>query len=502
MTLAERTVDWIARARSLALRVENFVDGSWEAARGDDAIAKYSPRDGQLLYHVPAGHPEDVHRAVANAKTAFNDGRWALLPVARRKEVLRKLANLLRAHRDEFALRESLDVGKPIGDSFGFDVDAAAESIDFSGEAADKFYGKFYAADASSLSYQLLRPVGVVGAIVGWNFPLVLAAGKIGPALAAGNSVVLKPSEFTSLSASALAELAIEAGVPPGVFNVVTGGPPTGAALAGDPSVDLLTFTGSTKTGKEIMIASGRSNMKRLILECGGKAPNIVFDDCPDLEPVADAVVARAFYNQGEVCAASSRLLVQEGIKDSLVREVIRKAGALTPGDPLLLDTKYGALVNDAHERKVKSYIEHGLTEGATVVYQSDAPRPLNGGFYMGPLIFDRVRPGQRIAQEEIFGPVLSVISFRDEEEALRIANGTIYGLSAIVWTKDIGRAHRVTQAMRAGWVVINATPRPGAGPRMSVLSIGGHKQSGFGLEGGLEGIEQYTSRTAVQWFV
>lgn len=500
--MTDTTIDWVTRSRALPLRVQNFVDGRWESARGKDTIAKHSPRDGQLLYQLPTGSPEEVNRAVASAEAAFKDGRWSLMPVVRRKEVLRNLAALLRGHRDEFALRESLDVGKPIADSLGFDVDAAAETIEFSAEAADKFYGKLYAADRSSLSYQLLRPIGVVGAVVGWNFPLLLAVGKVGPALATGNSVVLKPSEFTSLSASALAELAIEAGMPPGVFNVVHGGPAIGAALARHNSVDLLAFTGSTKTGKAILVASGTSNMKRLILECGGKAPNIVFDDCPDIEAIAEAAVARAFYNQGEVCTASSRLLVQESIKDSLLQLVIRKVAALTPGDPLLPGTKYGALVNEEHQRKVQSYIESGVADGAAVVYRGNSPPPVDGGFYIAPVIFDRVRGSQRIAQEEIFGPVLSVISFRDEEQALQIANETIYGLSAIVWTKDIGRAHRITQAMNAGWVVVNATARPRGGPHISVISIGGHKQSGLGVEGGIEGLEQYTSRTAVQWFV
>ena len=500
--MTDSNIDWIARSRAMPLTVQNLVGGDWQPPCPGKAIAKYSPRDGRELYATPEADPEAVNRAVASAREAFTDGRWSLMPVARRKEILRKLAALLRTQRHEFALRESVDVGKPIAESLAFDVDAAAETIEFSAEAADKLYGKLYSVDPSNLSYQLLRPVGVVGAIVGWNFPLLLAASKIGPALATGNSVILKPSELTSLSAGALGKLALDAGVPPGVLNVVHGGPAVGAALANHGSVDLLSFTGSTNTGKEILIASGRSNMKRLILECGGKAANIVFDDSPDLEAVADAVVARAFYNQGEVCTASSRLLVQESVKDQVLGFITRKVAKLGPGDPLLQETEYGALVSEGHKRKVQRYIEDGLAQGATMVYQGDAAAPVAGGFYMPPLIFDRVRGHQRVAQEEIFGPILSVISFRDEEEALRVANETIYGLSAIVWTKTLGRVHRVTQAMQAGWMVVNATASPRGGPRMSVLSIGGHKQSGLGLEGGIDGLQQYTSSTAVQWFI
>jgi acyl-CoA reductase-like NAD-dependent aldehyde dehydrogenase len=443
-----------------------------------------------------------MEEAVSTARRAFDDGRWSKLPTQRRKDVLHKLASLIEAHKEELALLECLDVGKPISDALGFDVPAAAALIRFNAEAADKFYGKVYGVDQSSLSYQLRRPVGVVAGIVGWNFPLLLATGKIGPALATGNSLVLKPSELTSFSAGRVAELAMDAGVPEGVFNVIHGGGGVGASLAHHSGVDLVTFTGSTHTGKSLLIAAGQSNMKRLILECGGKAPNIVFDDSPNLEAVADAVVTRAFYNQGEVCSASSRLLIQESIKDEFLPILIRKASALSPGDPLRADTKFGAVVSQGHKKKILVYIDSGEREGARRVYQSDASVPHEGGYYIPPVIFDRVSPGQTIAQEEIFGPVLSVISFRDEEEAIQIANSTIYGLSAILWTKDLGRAHRVTQGIKAGLIVVNAIDKPAGGPGKGVMSVGGHKESGAGVEGGLEGLEEYTSRTTVQFFV
>lgn len=495
------SIDWVGRADDLKLEVRNFIDGRYTAV-GGQPLEKYSSRDGRLLCSFGAGHTRDVDDAVAAARRAFDDGRWSKLPVQRRKDVLFKLIASIEQHREELALLECLDVGKPIADALNLDVTMAIGTLKYNAEAADKFHGKVYAADSTSLSYQLRRPRGVVGAVIGWNFPLVLAAGKIGPALATGNSLVLKPSEFTSLSAARIAELALEAGVPEGVFNVVHGAGAVGAAIAQHRDIDLITFTGSTATGKQLLIASGQSNMKRLILECGGKAPNIVFDDAPDLEAVADAVVMRAFFNQGQVCSASSRLLIQDSIQSQLLPLIIRKVQMLTPGDPLKLETKFGAVMSHEHRHKVMGYIESGKREGARIVYESDGPPPFERGAYVAPVIFDRVLPGQKIAQEEIFGPVLSVLSFRDEDEAVRIANDTIYGLSAILWTKDLGRAHRVTQGINAGWIVVNATGKPVGGPGRGIVSLGGHKESGHGIEAGIEGLEEYMSQTTVQYFV
>jgi acyl-CoA reductase-like NAD-dependent aldehyde dehydrogenase len=464
-------------------------------------IQKYGPRDGEVLYEFGAGRLEDVEDAVSSALMALDDGRWSQQPVGRRKAVLQRFAILIEENREELALLESLDVGKPINDALTLDVAGAASAIRYNAEAADKLEARVYAVDRSSLSYQLRRPIGVVGAIVGWNFPLVLAAMKIGPALAMGNSLILKPSELTSLSAGRLAELALEAGIPPGVFNVVNGGPALGEAIARHQKVDLVTFTGSSRTGKRLLVAAGESNMKRLILECGGKAPNVVFDDCPDIEAVAEAVVARAFWNQGEVCSASSRLLVQESVKDSLLKALLRKTSALKPGDPLLRETTFGALVSRSHKEKVSGFIEAGKREGAKPLQPLPFVPPFERGFYLGPTIFDNVSSRQTIAQEEIFGPVLSLISFTDEAEAIRVANNTIYGLTAIVWTTNMGRAHRTSQGIRAGSVVINASAAPAGGAGAGVLSVGGHKQSGIGTEGGLDGLIGYTSSTAVEIF-
>lgn len=495
-------IDWVARAKRLQPRVRDFVNGRAREEGFGERLRKYSSRDGTLLYEFEGADPKQVDEAVASARSSFEEGRWSHLPLQHRKDVLHTLASLIDAHREEFALLECLDVGKPIADALSFDVPSTVASLRFNAEAADKVYGKVYAADRTSLSYELRCPIGVVAAIVGWNFPLYLAAQKIGPALVTGNSVILKPSELTSLSMIRVAELALEAGVPEGVFNVIHGDGRVGAALAHHPDVDLLSFTGSTRTGRALLVAAGQSNMKRLILECGGKTPNIVFDDCPAVEAVADAIVASAFWNQGQVCIASSRLLVQKGIRDELLTALIRKVSSLKAGDPLKPDTRYGALVSQGHQQKVMSYIERGVTDGAMPIYQCPAPPPVAGGFYAPLTVFDRVNPQHPIAQEEIFGPVLSVLSFDDDEEAVRIANGTLYGLAAVVWTRDPGRAHRLARRIHAGSISCYTTQQPSGGPSDAVLPLGGHKQSGWGVEGGVEGLESYLRKTTVQVFV
>ena len=494
-------VDWIDRANSLNLQVRDFLGGRWVHDGGSETIEKYSPRDGSLLYCVATGNKHRVDAAVREARSAFESGSWSRMSSGSRKRVLHKLASLIDEHLEELALLESLDAGRPISDAVMFDVPTAASIIRYCAEAAEMLLGKAYGADQFSLSYQLRRPVGVVAGIIGWNFPLVLAAQKVGPALAAGNSLVLKPSELTSLSAARIAELAVEAGVPPGVFNVVHGEADIGSALACHRNVNLLSFTGSSQTGKKMLIASGESNMKRLILECGGKSPNIVFDDCPEIGSVADAIVSRAFWNQGQVCTASSRLLVHESIKDELLEAVIQRMAAFRLGDPLEPTTRFGALVSRKHKEKVSQCVLEGHNQGARVVYQSSSPPPNDAGFYLPPVILDNVAPDQKLAQEEIFGPVLCVMGFRDEREAISMANNTAYGLSAIVWTKELSRAHRVTFGLESGWTVVNATGSPRGGFD-EAISVGGHKESGIGTEGGIEGLEAYMNATAVQIFV
>jgi 4-guanidinobutyraldehyde dehydrogenase / NAD-dependent aldehyde dehydrogenase len=493
--------DWVWWANKLDPRVGNFVDGKSKRPVAAAEVSKFAPRDGRALYTVPITDARGVNDAVFAARRAFEDGGWSRLPVERRKEALFRLAELIEASAREFALMESVDVGKPISDALKGDIPGSVKLLNFCAEAADKLHSRVYDSDRTSLSYQLRRPLGVVGAIIGWNFPLLLAITKIGPALAAGNSVVLKPSELTALSAVRLAHLALEAGIPPGVFNVLHGDSTTGAALGSHPSVDLLSFTGSTATGKRLMVSAGQSNMKRLILECGGKAPFIVFDDCPSIDACVDALLRSAFYNQGAVCVAASRLLIQKGIRAGFIAALVARIDEVRPGDPLDEKTQFGALVSAEHLRKVSDFIAGAQSVGCRPVYLGPRVQPVAGGFYLSPAVFDDVPPEARIAIEEVFGPVLSIIAFGTEEEAIRLANGTAYGLSATLWTQDPGRAHRMAQQIQAGWMVVNTGTSPSGGPADYVYTVGGHGQSGIGYEGGLEGLESYTITTTVQWF-
>lgn len=502
VSMAIHEIDWIGRAGQTSIHPANIIDGRRVAIGGATLLGKTSPRDGSALYRFGEGSSSDVDAAVEAARSSFEDGRWSRLPGQRRRDVLLSLAMSIDRHREELALLECIDTGKPIAAAAEFDVPVSADTFRRYAEIADKAFGTVYGSTATSLSYELIRPRGVVGAIVGWNFPLLLAAGKIAPILAAGNSLVLKPSELTSASAVRLAELALDAGLPEGVLNVVNGAGHIGAAIAGHADVDFLTFTGSTATGKQILIASGQSNMKGVVLECGGKSPNIVFDDCPDLEAVADAIAARAFWNQGEVCTASSRLLVHESLARPLLELLSSRAASLIPGDPFDPATKFGALVGPDHHRKVISYVEDGKADRLEIAFESIFEKPFPAGSYLGPVIFANVPPTHKIAQEEIFGPVLAVVPFRTDEEAIRIANGTIYGLSAIAWTKDLRRAHQLSQALNVGSLTINATPRPAGGVGHGIMAIGGHKESGLGAEGGTEGMKAYCTKTAVQYFV
>ena len=497
------TINWHQRTQKVDLRIRHCIEGKDVALSQGETINKYAPRDGSLLYTLTAGTPADIQRAVACAKQAYQDKRWRGLPLHQRQDVLRKLADLIDKHQDTFALYECLDAGKPITQALG-EVGQASAIIREAAADAEKLFSS-YQADSAYCVYQLRKPVGVVAAITAWNFPLVIAAVKIGPALIMGNSLVLKPSEHASLSTGFLAALAIEAGVPPGVFNVVHGaGHTVGSALAQHDDVDLLSFTGSSATGKYMQIAAGESNMKRLLLECGGKSPYIVFDDCPrDLDMLAAEIVGSAFHNQGQNCMAGSRLLVHASIKEKLLSKVIELASQSVPQDPLNPDTTFGALIHEAHMNKVLAYIESGEQEGAKLVCGGQRVQVDTGsnteGFYIEPTIFDQVSPHQKIAQEEIFGPVLSVLTFNTEQEAIDIANNTCYGLAAYIATENMGRAQRLTQELQTGFVQVLGTSTPVNCYR----DIGkeGHKQSGFGSEGGLQGLLSYSLSTAVhQW--
>jgi acyl-CoA reductase-like NAD-dependent aldehyde dehydrogenase len=498
------TPDWLMHARDLNLNIRDFIDGNYkDNCLDENLICKHSPRDGSLLYQFGVGQPTVVDQAVNNARQAFDDGRWRSLAIRQRQIVLHKLADLVESNREELALYECLDVGKPISHALEGDIASVVSHLRSSADFADKLFSPS-AADGSNFSFLSRKPIGVVGGIVGWNYPLSLAATKVGPALAMGNSLILKPSEFSSLSASRLAELAIEAGMPPGVFNVVHGaGATVGAALAQHNDVNLLTFTGSSATGKKLMVAAGQSNMKRLVLECGGKSPYLVFDDCPDdLDFMAADIVAKAFANQGALCCSSTRLLIQESLVETLLPKIVAETEKLIPQDPLSPDATFGAIINEAHLNKVLDYIEIGKKEGADLIYGGDRVAVNTGeeassGYYLKPAIFTNVNPQQKIAQEEIFGPVLSIFTFNDEAEAINLANNSNYGLAAYVATTNISRAQRLTQNLNAGLLIIVSTSTPGEGGYAD-LGCEPHRESGLGTEGGLAGLVAYTASSAV----
>jgi len=489
MAAAQTLEDYRQRAGQLTFRNQAFIGGKFVDAIGGKTFDRVSPIDGKVLSKVAACEKEDVDAAVRSARKAFESGVWSGIGPARRKRVLLKFAELILKHRDELALLETLDMGKPIRFSSTVDVPGAANAIAWYAEAIDKQYDEIAPTDPTAVAMVTREPLGVVAAVVPWNFPLLMASWKLGPALAAGNSVILKPAEQSPLSALRIAELAAEAGLPEGVLNVLPGfGETAGQALGRHMDVDAVAFTGSTEVGKYFLKYSAESNMKQVSLECGGKSPNIVLADAPNLDAAARTAAMGIFFNQGEVCNAASRLLVQESIKDAFLEKVIAAGQGLQPGDPLDPKTFMGAMVDATQTGRVMGYIEAGRKEGAEVKLGGRQARQDSGGFYIEPTVFDGVRNEMKIAQEEIFGPVLSTIAFKEPEEALRIANDSIYGLAAAVWTRDIATAHKMARALKAGTVWVNtydaidmSTP------------FGGYKQSGFGRDRSLHALEKYT---------
>ncbi|UUC83629.1 aldehyde dehydrogenase [Stutzerimonas stutzeri] len=485
--------DWQQRARDLRIEGRAFIQGEYCAAAQGGQFDCISPVDGRVLAQVASCDLADAERAVASARAAFEAGSWAKLAPAKRKAVLIRFADLLEANREELALLETLDMGKPIGDSLTVDVPGAARALRWSGEAIDKIYDEVAATPHDQLGLVTREPVGVVAAIVPWNFPLMMACWKLGPALATGNSVVLKPSEKSPLTAIRIARLAIDAGIPAGVLNVLPGyGHTVGKALALHMDVDTLVFTGSTRVAKQLMIYAGESNMKRVWLEAGGKSPNIVFADAPDLQAAAQAAAGAIAFNQGEVCTAGSRLLVERSIKERFLPMVVEALKGWKPGNPLDPATNVGALVDTQQLNTVLGYIDAGRQAGAQVLIGGQRTLEETGGLYVEPTIFDGVDNAMKIAQEEIFGPVLSVISFDSAEEAVAIANDTPYGLAAAVWTADLSKAHRTARALRAGSVWVNQYD----GGDMTA-PFGGFKQSGNGRDKSLHAFDKYTELKA-----
>jgi len=489
MTSPTTTAEWQALANSLTFPHQAFIKGQYVDAQSGATFACESPLDGRKLMDVASCQEEDAHQAVSAAREAFETGVWRDLPPAKRKKILLRFADLLLANRDELALLETLDMGKPIRFSHAVDIPAAANTLRWTAEAIDKVYGEVAPTANNQIGMITREPIGVVACIVPWNFPLLMASWKFAPALAAGNSVILKPSEKSPLSALRVAELAQQAGIPDGVFNVLPGfGSSVGRALALHPDVDCLAFTGSTAVAKQLLVYAGESNMKRVWLEAGGKSPNIVFADAPDLDKAAKAAAQAIAFNQGQVCTAGTRLLVEASIHDEFIEKVKQALQKWQPGDPLDPATTFGAIVDQQQFAKVMGYIETAQQEGAQLAAGGQAVHAESGGYFTQPTIFTGVNNAMRLAQEEVFGPVLAAISFTSPEEALALANDTIYGLAAAVWTSDINKAHKTAQGLRAGSVWINNYD----GGDMTA-PFGGFKQSGNGRDKSLHAFDKYT---------
>ncbi len=453
-----------------------------------------SPRNGHILNCTAAGGQEDVDLAVAAARRAFEDGRWRGMAPADRKKILHRLADLMERHADELALLESLDTGKPIRDAANVDIPLSIQSARWYAEALDKVYGEVGPTPPDRLSFAVHEPLGVVGAVVPWNFPLHMAMWKVAPALAMGNSVVLKPAEQSPMTALRLGALALEAGLPDGVLNVVPGlGETAGQAIGRHMDVDMIAFTGSGAVGRRLMIYSGESNLKRVSLELGGKSPQIVFADCPDFEAAAQAAFWGVFYNQGEVCTAASRLLVHRSVKDKLLSRVLEIAKDVSAGDPLDPATRFGAMVSEGQMNAVLRYIDVAQADGGRLVLGGYRANRETGGFYVAPTIFDDIGNTSRLAREEVFGPILGVIAFDSAEEALAMANDTDYGLAAGIWTGDLNLAHRAAQKLRAGLVWVN-----GWDACDITMPFGGFKQSGFGRDRSLHAMHKYADLKSI----
>jgi gamma-glutamyl-gamma-aminobutyraldehyde dehydrogenase len=471
-----------------------LIDGHSRPSASGKTFDNVTSRNGAVINQIASCDAEDIDAAVAAARAAFEDGRWRKLHYHDRKRILFRLADLMERDAEKLALLESLDVGKPIKDALKIDVPSSIKTLRYYAEALDKIYGEVGPQTTDRLSFAVHEPLGVIGAIVPWNFPLLMAMWKIAPALAMGNSVVLKPAEQSPMTALKLGELALEAGLPPGVLNVVPGfGDTAGKALALHMDVDMIAFTGSGAVGRLLMQYSGQSNLKRVSLELGGKSPQIIFGDCTDLNAAALHATWGIFFNQGEVCTAASRLLVQDTIADAVIEKILSAAKRIVPGDPLEPKTSFGAMVSKEQMETALRYIETADREGASLRLGGKQARVESGGYYVEPTVFDDVAPTATLSREEVFGPVLAVTRFKTADEAISLANGTVYGLAAGLWTRDISLAHKAARDLRAGLVWVNGWDACDV-----TMPFGGFKQSGFGRDRSLHALHKYADLKAI----
>jgi 4-(gamma-glutamylamino)butanal dehydrogenase len=482
-------IDWRQRAAGISIDPAMFIGGARRAAIDGSTRVVTSARDGSKLVQLAWAQPADADAAVAAAREAFDHGPWPRMHPRDRGRILQDFAGLLEQHRDEIALLISLEMGKPIRDAYQIELRAIIRCLRFYGELADKESGEIPPTEEGELALVTREPAGVVAAVVPWNFPLTLGSWKFAPALAAGCTVVLKTAEQSPLSMQRVAELGAAAELPPGVLNVISGdGPVVGRHLGEHPDVDVLTFTGSTEVGRHFLRYAADSNLKRVYLELGGKSPNIIFSDAPDLDAAADAAAWAVYFNSGEMCTAGSRLVVHADVAHQVVDRIVETSHQWFPADPLLPDTKMGPLVDERSLQRVLQHLDHGVAQGAALRVGGQRVLSETGGAYLEPTVVTGAGIDNPIVREEIFGPVLAVQVARDEEEAVRVAGDTPYGLAAAVWTSDLGTAHRVSRALRAGTIWVNCYEEGDM-----AVPFGGVKLSGFGRDKSRHALEEYT---------